>query len=53
MSETITGAQSLVYALEAAGVAAQFTYISPAGGAFLAWLESKTLPGVAALIRAA
>ena len=39
--------------LEAAGVADQFSYVSTAGGAFLEWMEGKTLPGVAALIRAA
>jgi len=30
-------------------VAEDFTYISAAGGAFLEWMEGKTLPGVAAL----
>jgi len=38
-----------VAALNHAGVAERFTYVSGAGGAFLEWLEGKTLPGVAAL----
>jgi phosphoglycerate kinase len=36
-------------ALRAAGVADRLTYVSSAGGAFLEWMEGKTLPGVAAL----
>ena len=36
-------------ALAQAGVEERFTYVSSAGGAFLEWLEGKTLPGVAAL----
>ena len=32
-----------------AGVAGDLSYVSSAGGAFLEWLEGKTLPGVAAL----
>src|SRR4029434_1927836 len=39
--------------LAAAGVEEKFSYVSTAGGAFLEWMEGKTLPGVAALIRAA
>jgi phosphoglycerate kinase len=35
--------------LRAAGVADRLTYMSSAGGAFLEWMEGKTLPGVAAL----
>jgi len=42
-----------VAALAAAGVEDKFSYVSTAGGAFLEWMEGKTLPGVAALVRAA
>lgn len=47
--KSIAGGGDTVAALENAGVARDFTYISTAGGAFLEWLEGKTLPGVAAL----
>ena len=46
---SVAGGGDTVSALENAGVADQFTYISSAGGAFLEWLEGKELPGVAAL----
>ncbi|MDB5492441.1 MAG: phosphoglycerate kinase family protein [Micavibrio sp.] len=46
---SVAGGGDTVSALEHAGVAGDFTYISSAGGAFLEWLEGKTLPGVAAL----
>ena len=46
---SVAGGGDTVAALENAGVAGDFTYISTAGGAFLEWLEGKTLPGVAAL----
>ena len=48
---TVAGGGDTVAALAKAGVDDQFTYISTAGGAFLEWLEGKTLPGVAALNR--
>jgi len=46
---TIAGGGDTVSALNHAGVAHDFTYISTAGGAFLEWLEGKPLPGVKAL----
>lgn len=49
---SIAGGGDTVAALENAGVVNDFTYISTAGGAFLEWLEGKTLPGVAALYTA-
>jgi len=50
---TVAGGGDTVAALNQTGVADQFTYLSTAGGAFLEWLEGKTLPGVAALERSA
>lgn len=46
---SIAGGGDTLAALENAGVAHDFTYLSTAGGAFLEWLEGHTLPGVAAL----
>ncbi|MEL6452009.1 MAG: phosphoglycerate kinase [Pseudomonadota bacterium] len=47
---TVAGGGDTVAALNQAGVAQDFTYISTAGGAFLEWMEGKDLPGVAALM---
>jgi phosphoglycerate kinase len=46
---TVAGGGDTVSALANAGVSESFSYISTAGGAFLEWLEGKTLPGVKAL----
>ena len=47
---SVAGGGDTVAALNKAGAAARFTYISTAGGAFLEWMEGKELPGVAALM---
>jgi phosphoglycerate kinase len=46
---SIAGGGDTMAALNLAGVTARFTYVSTAGGAFLEWLEGKTLPGVEVL----
>jgi phosphoglycerate kinase len=48
---SVAGGGDTVAALNQAGVAAAFTFVSTAGGAFLEWMEGKDLPGVAALTR--
>ena len=45
----VAGGGDTVSALNHAGVAADLTFVSTAGGAFLEWMEGKTLPGVSAL----
>jgi phosphoglycerate kinase len=48
---SVAGGGDTVAALNHAGVADDFTFVSTAGGAFLEWMEGRTLPGVAALER--
>lgn len=48
---SVAGGGDTVAALNHAGVAGDFTFVSTAGGAFLEWMEGRTLPGVAALER--
>ncbi|TAN09516.1 MAG: phosphoglycerate kinase [Rhizobiaceae bacterium] len=49
---SVAGGGDTVSALNHAGVADDFTYISTAGGAFLEWMEGKALPGVEVLKKA-
>ncbi len=46
---SVAGGGDTLAAINAAGVLERFTYVSTAGGAFLEWLEGRTLPGVAVL----
>ena len=48
---SVAGGGDTVAALNHAGVTQDFTFVSTAGGAFLEWMEGRTLPGVAALMR--
>lgn len=48
---SVAGGGDTVAALNQAGVADRFSFVSTAGGAFLEWMEGKQLPGVAALAR--
>ncbi|SDU35186.1 phosphoglycerate kinase [Stappia sp. ES.058] len=48
---TVAGGGDTVAALNHAGAADDFSYVSTAGGAFLEWMEGKTLPGVLVLER--
>ena len=47
---SVAGGGDTVAALNHAGVADRFSFVSTAGGAFLEWMEGKQLPGVAALV---
>ena len=49
---SVAGGGDTVAALNQAGVTEDFTFVSTAGGAFLEWMEGRTLPGVAALEQA-
>ena len=46
---SVAGGGDTVAALNHAGAAGDFTFVSTAGGAFLEWMEGRELPGVAAL----
>ena len=48
---SVAGGGDTVAALNQAGVAGDFSFVSTAGGAFLEWMEGRELPGVAALAR--
>ncbi|OBX18288.1 phosphoglycerate kinase [Erythrobacter sp. QSSC1-22B] len=47
---SVAGGGDTVAALNQAGVAGDFSYVSTAGGAFLEWMEGRDLPGEAALV---
>lgn len=47
--KSVAGGGETLAAINAAGVAEDFTYLSAAGGAFLEWLEGRELPGIAVL----
>jgi phosphoglycerate kinase len=46
---SVVGGGETIEAVERFGLAEQFSYLSTAGGAFLEYLEGRTLPGVAVL----
>ena len=48
---SVAGGGDTVAALAHAGLSAELSYLSTAGGAFLEWLEGKELPGIAALMK--
>lgn len=48
---SVAGGGDTVAALNHAGVAERFSFVSTAGGAFLEWMEGRVLPGVAALTK--
>jgi phosphoglycerate kinase len=49
-AKTLIGGGDTTYALQKSGISPlSFTHVSTAGGAFLEWLEGKTLPGIQAL----
>ena len=48
--KSVAGGGDTVAALDGTNSSKDFTYISTAGGAFLEWLEGKTLPGIAAIL---
>ena len=49
---SVAGGGDTLAAIAHAGLTEEFSYLSTAGGAFLVWLEGKTLPGIEALEQA-